>query len=94
MRLQSVMKGQSVKRQTMNTMRCMQMLVRVQSQIRTRRLQMMESRNIQQHQMMGKNERDIENSLNKWNFGHQVRLLLTLHISNDYYLSKKSRIST
>ncbi|KAH7663878.1 IQ motif EF-hand binding site domain-containing protein [Dioscorea alata] len=72
MRLQSVMKGQSVKRQTMNTMRCMQMLVRVQSQIRTRRLQMMESRNIQQHQMMVKNERDIESNLNKWNFGHQL----------------------
>ncbi|KAJ0969335.1 hypothetical protein J5N97_022212 [Dioscorea zingiberensis] len=72
MRLQSVMKGQSVKRQTMNTMRCMQMLVRVQSQIRTRRLQMMESRNIQQHhQMVGKNDKEIENSLNKWNYGHQ-----------------------
>ncbi|URE22079.1 IQ [Musa troglodytarum] len=49
MRLQRAMRGQNVKRQTMNTMRCMQMLVRVQLQIRANRLQMMESRSLQPH---------------------------------------------
>lgn len=66
MRLQDVMRGHSVKHQTMNAMKYMQVLVRVQSQIRTRRLQMMESRR-------QKSDKEIESSFSKWGATHQVR---------------------
>ncbi|KAE9597233.1 hypothetical protein Lal_00007980 [Lupinus albus] len=42
-RLQGVVRGQNVKRQTVNAMKHMQLLVRVQSQIRSRRIQMLEN---------------------------------------------------
>ncbi|XP_019423937.1 PREDICTED: protein IQ-DOMAIN 14-like isoform X2 [Lupinus angustifolius] len=42
-RLQGVVRGQNVKRQTVNAMKHMQRLVRVQSQIRSRRIQMLEN---------------------------------------------------
>ncbi|XP_010927902.2 protein IQ-DOMAIN 13 [Elaeis guineensis] len=64
MRLQDVMRGHSVKHQTMNAMKCMQMLVRVQSQIRSRRLQMMESRR-------QKSDKENESSFSKWSASHQ-----------------------
>lgn len=70
-RLQRVMRGQNVKRQTMNTMRCMQLLVKVQSQVRARRLQMMESRNLQQSLTPRRSEMDMENSFNKWSLTPQ-----------------------
>ncbi|XP_008788229.1 protein IQ-DOMAIN 14-like [Phoenix dactylifera] len=70
-RLQGVMRGQSVKRQTMNAMKCMQMLVRVQSQIRARRLQMMESRSIQQHHTPRKSDKEFESSFGKWSMTHR-----------------------
>lgn len=72
-RLQRVMRGQSVKRQTTNTMKCMQLLVRVQSQVRARRLQMIESRNHQQqHMTPARSAKDSENSFSRWN-PNQVR---------------------
>ncbi|XP_019422074.1 PREDICTED: protein IQ-DOMAIN 14-like isoform X4 [Lupinus angustifolius] len=42
-RLQGVVRGQNVKRQTVNAMKHMQLLVRVQSQIQSRRIQMLEN---------------------------------------------------
>nr|CAD1838962.1 unnamed protein product [Ananas comosus var. bracteatus] len=67
-RLQGVMRGVSVKRQTMNTMRYMQALVRIQSQIHARRLQMMEIRSHkQQHMSQSKGERETESTFGKWN---------------------------
>lgn len=42
-RLQGVVRGQSVKRQTANAMKYMQLVVRVQSQIQSRRIQMLDS---------------------------------------------------
>ncbi|XP_010526533.1 PREDICTED: protein IQ-DOMAIN 14 isoform X2 [Tarenaya hassleriana] len=42
-RLQGVVRGHSVKRQTMNAMKYMQLLVRVQTQIQSRRIQMLEN---------------------------------------------------
>ncbi|GAB4825474.1 IQ-DOMAIN 14-like [Ancistrocladus abbreviatus] len=63
-RLQSVMKGPSVKRQTVNAMKSMQLLVRVQSQIQSRRIQMLENQALQ-HQGLYRN--DMDSSLGKWN---------------------------
>ncbi|KAG8078736.1 hypothetical protein GUJ93_ZPchr0007g3763 [Zizania palustris] len=44
-RLQGVVRGPSVRRQTTHAMRCMQMLVRVQTQVRASRVEAMERRN-------------------------------------------------
>ncbi|GLT91571.1 hypothetical protein SLE2022_094530 [Rubroshorea leprosula] len=60
-RLQGVVRGQNVKRQTMNAMKYMQLLVRVQSQIQSRRIQMLE--NQARRQAMNK---DAESTLSKW----------------------------
>lgn len=43
-RLQGVVRGHSVKRQTMNAMKYMQLLVRIQTQVQSRRIQMLENR--------------------------------------------------
>ncbi|TVU36197.1 hypothetical protein EJB05_18119 [Eragrostis curvula] len=51
-RLQGVMRGASVRRQTAQAMRCMQTLVRVQSQVRASRVEAMERRNRQHHGAM------------------------------------------
>ncbi|XP_074281389.1 protein IQ-DOMAIN 13 [Silene latifolia] len=64
-RLQGVVKGQSVKRQTANALRCMQMLVRVQTQIQARRVQMLENQ-APQRQGLPKNEKDLETAFGKW----------------------------
>ncbi|KAI5007011.1 hypothetical protein ZWY2020_046959 [Hordeum vulgare] len=45
-RLQAVVRGPSVRRQTAHAMRCMQTLVRVQSQVRASRVEAMERRNL------------------------------------------------
>ncbi|KAL9240693.1 hypothetical protein vseg_014881 [Gypsophila vaccaria] len=63
-RLQGVVKGQSVKRQTANTLKCMQMLVRVQTQIQARRIQMLENQAPQRQ--TPKNEKDLETAFGKW----------------------------
>ncbi|WVZ67855.1 hypothetical protein U9M48_016877 [Paspalum notatum var. saurae] len=51
-RLQGVMRGASVRRQTAQAMRCMQTLVRVQAQVRASRVEAMERRNRQHHGAM------------------------------------------
>ncbi|CAL1404713.1 unnamed protein product [Linum trigynum] len=61
-RLQGVIRGQNVKRQTMNAMKCMQLLVRVQSQIQSRRIQMLENQ-ARQHK---NNDKEVESHLGKW----------------------------
>ncbi|GAB4859130.1 IQ-DOMAIN 14-like [Ancistrocladus abbreviatus] len=66
MRLQAVMKGPSVKRQTVNAMKCMQLLVRVQSQIQSRRIQSLENQALK-HQALCRNDNDLESSFGKWN---------------------------
>ncbi|GKV29256.1 hypothetical protein SLEP1_g38195 [Rubroshorea leprosula] len=60
-RLQGVVRGQNVKRQTINAMKHMQLLVRVQSQIQSRRIQMLE--NQARNQAMNK---EVESTLSKW----------------------------
>lgn len=65
-RLQGVVRGQNVKRQTMNAMKYMQLLVRVQTQIQSRRIQMLESQGLQRHQPAYKNDKEVESSFGKW----------------------------
>ncbi|KAG8375882.1 hypothetical protein BUALT_Bualt09G0005400 [Buddleja alternifolia] len=60
-RLQGVVRGQNVKRQTVNAMKQMQLLVRVQTQIQSRRIQMLENQAIQ-HQTF----KEVESTLSKW----------------------------
>lgn len=59
------MKGHSVKRQTSNALKCMQMLVRVQNQIQSRRIQMLENQ-VLQRQALYKDDQDQESSFSKW----------------------------
>ncbi|XP_014509318.1 protein IQ-DOMAIN 14 isoform X1 [Vigna radiata var. radiata] len=62
-RLQGVVRGQNVKRQTVNAMKHMQLLVRVQSQIQSRRIQMLE--NQARYQAEFKNDKDAASILGK-----------------------------
>lgn len=67
-RLQGVVRGQNVKRQTMNAMKYMQLLVRVQSQIQSRRIQMLE--NQARYQAEYKNDKEVASTLGKLTLGH------------------------
>ncbi|MFS7988809.1 putative IQ motif, EF-hand binding protein [Helianthus anomalus] len=67
-RLQGVVRGQHVKRQTVNAMKHMQLLVRVQTQIQSRRIQMLENQALEQQN--NKNDKGVESSLGKWNFSN------------------------
>ncbi|KAH9622160.1 hypothetical protein KSS87_002445 [Heliosperma pusillum] len=60
-RLKSLIEGQSVKRQAATTLRCMQTLARVQSQIRARRVRMSEENLALQRQLQQKHEKEFEN---------------------------------
>ncbi|KAK6116763.1 hypothetical protein DH2020_049496 [Rehmannia glutinosa] len=63
-RLQGVVRGQNVKRQTMNAMKQMQLLVRVQTQIQSRRIQMLENQALQRQPY--RNDKEVESTLSKW----------------------------
>ncbi|XP_073123253.1 protein IQ-DOMAIN 13-like [Henckelia pumila] len=68
-RLQGVVRGQNVKRQTMNAMKQMQLLVRVQTQIHSRRIQMLENQALQ-HQAY-KDDKEAASTLSKWTLKQQ-----------------------
>lgn len=72
-RLQGVVRGQNVKRQTVNAMKYMQLLVRVQSQIQSRRIQMLESQ--ARRQVQYKNDKEIESTFGKWTLSQAVSFL-------------------
>lgn len=59
-RLKSLIQGQSVKRQATITLRCMQTLARVQSQIRAMRIRMTEENQALQRQLQQKHEKELE----------------------------------
>ncbi|KAJ9539954.1 hypothetical protein OSB04_026460 [Centaurea solstitialis] len=61
-RLKSLIDGQSVKRQATSTLKCMQTLARVQSQVRTRRLRMSEENQALKRQLLLKHEKEINNN--------------------------------
>eukprot|EP00257_Ricinus_communis_P022719 XP_015582525.1 protein IQ-DOMAIN 14 [Ricinus communis] len=69
-RLQGVVRGQSVKRQTTNAMKYMQLLVRVQSQIQSRRIQMLENQARRQAQY--RNDKEVESTLGKWSMASEA----------------------
>ncbi|CAL5394796.1 unnamed protein product [Camellia sinensis] len=64
-RLQGAVRAQNVERQTINAMKMMQFLVRVQTQIQSRRTQMLENQAIQRRQAC-KNDKDLDSSSGKW----------------------------
>lgn len=59
-RLKTMIQGQSVKRQATSTLRCMQTLARVQSQVRARRIRMSEENQVLQRQLQQKHEKEQE----------------------------------
>ncbi|RWR85893.1 protein IQ-DOMAIN 1-like protein [Cinnamomum micranthum f. kanehirae] len=59
-RLKSLIDGNAVKRQATTTLRCMQTLARVQSQIRSRRIKMSEENQALQRQLLQKSEKELE----------------------------------
>lgn len=59
-RLKTLIQGQSVKRQAANTLRAMQTLARVQSQIRARRIRMSEENQALQRQLHQKRQNELE----------------------------------
>ncbi|XP_073313091.1 protein IQ-DOMAIN 2-like [Primulina huaijiensis] len=59
-RLKSLVDGPIVKRQTANTLKCIQSLSRVQSQIQTRRLRMLEENRALQRQLLQKRATELE----------------------------------
>ncbi|XP_009780944.1 protein IQ-DOMAIN 13-like [Nicotiana sylvestris] len=63
-RLQGVVGSSNVKKQTANAMKQMQLLVRVQTQIQSRRIQMLENQALQ-HQAY-RNDKDVESITSKW----------------------------
>ena len=65
-----MVRGQNVKRQTVNAMKYMQLLVRVQSQIQSRRIQMLESQ--ARRQSLNKNDKEADGAFGKWNLGSAV----------------------
>ncbi|KAI0497416.1 hypothetical protein KFK09_020640 [Dendrobium nobile] len=62
-RLKSLIRGNAVKRQVATTLRCMQTLARVQSQIRSRRIRMLEENQSLQQKLLLKRERELESIL-------------------------------
>ncbi|XP_027169029.1 protein IQ-DOMAIN 1-like [Coffea eugenioides] len=59
-RLKTMVQGQSVKRQATTTLRCMQALAHVQSQIHARRIRMSEENEALQRQIQQKREKELE----------------------------------
>lgn len=79
MRLQGVVRGNNVKKQTVNAMKQMQLLVRVQTQIQSRRIQMLENQALQSQAL--KNDKDGESTLSKWTqlVSFQIPSILNVH---------------
>ncbi|PRQ58874.1 putative IQ motif, EF-hand binding protein [Rosa chinensis] len=59
-RLKSLVEGQSVKRQATTTLKCMQTVARVQSEIRARRIRMSEENQALQRQIQQKQEKELK----------------------------------
>lgn len=60
MRLRSLVQGHSVKRQVASTLKCMQTIARVQSEIRARRIRMSEENQALQRQLRNRHEKYLE----------------------------------
>ncbi|KAG9128881.1 hypothetical protein Leryth_009646 [Lithospermum erythrorhizon] len=69
-RLERVVRGENVKRQTVDALNQMQLLVRLQTQIHSRRILRMEKQALQ-HQAH-KNDTEVETTLSKWKYNQLV----------------------
>ncbi|KAK1409549.1 hypothetical protein QVD17_36075 [Tagetes erecta] len=67
-RLKSLIQGQSVKRQAISTLKCMQTLARVQSQVRSRRILMSQENQVLQQQLILKHEKELNNIRSRLGF--------------------------
>lgn len=80
-RLKSLVNGPTVKRQTASTLKCMQTLSRVQSQIQSRRLRMLEENRALQRQLLQKRAKELE-SLRVSSFANVIaKFMKPLNIS-------------
>lgn len=73
-RLKTLVEGAAVKRQTANTLKCMQNLSRVQSQINSRRIRMSEENQALQKQLLQKRAKEIESlqvSFHRYQYQYQ-----------------------
>ncbi|KAF8088594.1 hypothetical protein N665_0536s0043 [Sinapis alba] len=72
-RLKSLMEGSVVKRQAANTLKCMQTLSRVQSQIRARRIRMSEENQARQKQLLQKHAKELAGLKNGDNWDDSIQ---------------------
>nr|VDC78264.1 unnamed protein product [Brassica rapa] len=69
-RLKLLMEGSVVKRQAANTLKCMQTLSRVQSQIRARRIRMSEENQARQKQLLQKHAKELAGLKSCWPYAN------------------------
>ncbi|KAK1400104.1 IQ-domain 3 [Heracleum sosnowskyi] len=85
-RLKSLVDGAAVKRQTSNTLRTMQGMSRVQSQINSRRIRMLEENQVLQRQLLQKRAKELER-LQKgedWNHSSQSKEQIEAKLLSKY----------
>ncbi|CAN8297839.1 unnamed protein product [Cochlearia groenlandica] len=85
-RLKLLMEGSVVKRQAANTLKCMQTLSRVQSQIRARRIRMSEENQARQKQLLQKHAKEIAGLKNgdNWDDSNQSKEKVEANMLSKY----------
>lgn len=84
-RLKSLMEGAVVKRQAANTLRCMQTLSRVQSQIRSRRIRMSEENQALQRQLLQKHAKELATRIGEdWDDSLQSKEQIEANLLSKY----------
>ncbi|KAK6159514.1 hypothetical protein DH2020_006828 [Rehmannia glutinosa] len=84
-RLKSLVDGPTVKRQTANTLKCMQTLSRVQSQIQSRRIRMLEENRALQRQLLQKRAKELESLRQTWKKSSKSTNLLFMDPTNPHW---------
>ncbi|XP_048225583.1 protein IQ-DOMAIN 2 [Ricinus communis] len=85
-RLKSLMEGPTIKRQATHTLRCMQTLARVQSQIHSRRIRMSEENQALQRQLLQKHAQELEKLRmgEEWDDSLQSKEQIEANLLNKY----------
>ncbi|KAL0719756.1 hypothetical protein Bca4012_069080 [Brassica carinata] len=85
-RLKLLMEGSVIKRQAAHTLKCMQTLTRVQSQIRSRRIRMSEENQARHKQLLQKHAKEIGalKSGGNWNDSNQSKEQIEAGLLNKY----------
>ncbi|KAL4015472.1 hypothetical protein IC575_023056 [Cucumis melo] len=88
MRLKTLVQGQSVKRQVASTLKCMQTLTHLQSEIRVRRIRMSEENQALLRQLRNKREKDLEKLKftmdGNWNHSTQSKAQIEAKLLNKH----------